>query len=455
MFGTGPSPNQGAHLNKGAHTSNQGAHHNQGAHTNTTVKTSLTLVQTVQENKSHFTKREIAAADQARSLYRMLGRPSQQKFEDILSKNIILNCPVTVDDAKRALIIYGPDIATLKGKTNRGQPATRIPDFTAVPIPAPILMYHQNITLCIDFFFVQGQCFLHTISRKLQYRTVHPVDNRHASTIHTCIDRVVKQYTSRGFIVNCIIADIEFECVRTMLQNIHLDTTPPEEHVGEVERSIRTIKERVRATVHGLPFTRIPRLMVRELVIFSIDSLNQLPADEGVSNILSPHVIMTGRSNPDFNNFRIEFGAYAQIYEPGDMLINNMRSRTTGAIALSSTGNSQGHMHFLSLASGKRVTRGKWTVLPMPEEAILRVEQLATIDGQPPLQNSRMIVEWRPDSPFEDDDDPDYVFDPSEEDDEFTMADYEPDTSIRGDATFVGENHQEAIIFPMRTRHPP
>jgi hypothetical protein len=92
----------------------------------------FTLIQTVTNNKTLFTQREITAADRARALYRMLGRPSQQKFEDILSKNIIVNCPVTVDDAKRANIIYGPDIATLKGNTNRGQPAARVPDFTAV-----------------------------------------------------------------------------------------------------------------------------------------------------------------------------------------------------------------------------------------------------------------------------------------------------------------------------------
>lgn len=131
----------------------------------------------------------------------MLGRPSQRKFEDILSKNIIANCPVTVDDAKRALIIYGEDIATLKGKTTKSKPAPRVPDFSAVPIPAPILQYHKNITLCIDFFFVQGQCFLHAISRKLQYRTVHPVDSRGAPTMQSHIEQTIQLYHNRGFVV--------------------------------------------------------------------------------------------------------------------------------------------------------------------------------------------------------------------------------------------------------------
>jgi hypothetical protein len=100
------------------------------------------FVSTVVDNKALFVAREIDAADKARELYRKLGRPSQQQFEDILSKNVIMNCPVTVDDAKRAMLIYGPDLATLKGKTTRGKFALHVASFKAVPTPAPILEHH-------------------------------------------------------------------------------------------------------------------------------------------------------------------------------------------------------------------------------------------------------------------------------------------------------------------------
>jgi hypothetical protein len=58
-----------------------------------------------------FVKREIEVADAARDLYRKVGRPSQDKFKEILMKNLIRNCPITVDNAKRALIMYGPYLA--------------------------------------------------------------------------------------------------------------------------------------------------------------------------------------------------------------------------------------------------------------------------------------------------------------------------------------------------------
>jgi hypothetical protein len=396
----------------------------------------VTFLQTVTDNKTNFTPREVANADRARALYRALGRPSQHSFEAALQNNLILNCPVTVDDAKRAVLIYGPDVPTLKGRTTHGPSQPHIPNFTARAIP--ILAHHPNITLCIDFFYVQGFCFFHAISRALCYRTVFPVPDRGAPTILSCLRRTLLPYESRGFTVTSIIADQEFECARDSLAPIHLDTVPPDSHVGDVERSIRTIKERSRATVHGLPFKRLPKLMVNELVLHSTRCLNQLPAENGVSDIMSPHAIITGRPNPDYRHLQLEFGSYVQVYEYNPNTNNTMRARTTGAITLTSTDNAGGHMFFMSLATGKRISRGQWTELPIPEEAILRVEELARIEGQPMIQQSRLIVEWRPEQPFEDSDDPDYIYDTTgEEDEPLEEADYDWDELDENENTVI------------------
>jgi hypothetical protein len=118
---------------------------------NNTVS-AYTIVSTVETQKKMFTPREIKAADEARELYRKLGRPDEAEFQAILRGNSLRNCPITPLDAKRALIIYGPDIATLKGKTTRSDPSQRVPTFEAVPLPPPIMEHHLNVTLCIDFF---------------------------------------------------------------------------------------------------------------------------------------------------------------------------------------------------------------------------------------------------------------------------------------------------------------
>jgi hypothetical protein len=382
-----------------------------------------TLVSTVSENKKLFTRREIESADAARALYRKVGRPSESDFLDILNKNLIRNCPITVDDAKRASIIYGPDLATIKGKTTRSGAAPHVPTFHAVPIPAHIVTHHRDLTLCMDFLFVQGMAFMHSISHKIGFRTVAQVPNRSKATILRETQSIVRLYQARGFIIRDIHADNEFECIRENLLPIDMHIVPADSHVGEIERSIRTLKERIRSTVHGLPFKRLPKLLVKELTKHGVQCLNRFPWKNGISQDTSPSSIVTGKPTPDFNNMRIEFGAYAQVFEDNDPT-NMNKSRSVGAIALTAMGNDSGDYYFMSLATGSRISRHNWTELPITDTAIARVEALAANEGQPLVQEQGLVVEWGPGQPIDDDEyDRNYV--PVDDDDD-EYDDYEP-----------------------------
>ncbi|KAI2510045.1 Reverse transcriptase (RNA-dependent DNA polymerase) [Fragilaria crotonensis] len=358
---------------------------------------SYTMVSTVAAQKRMFSRREIRAADVARELYRKIGRPAEAEFQRILKQNLIMNCPVTPDDAKRAHIIYGPDVAVIKGKTTRSAAAPRAPTFVAEPIPPPILEHHRNVTLCADFFFVQGLPFFHTISRGIGFRTADPVPDRTKTTILTKLRNIIKRYTARGLTICDIHGDNELECTRTSsLLPIALNVVPADSHVGEIERSIRTVKERLRSCAHGLPFKRLPRIMVAHMVSDAMRCLNQFPWPHGISNTMSPNSIVTGTTVPDYNHMRIEFGTYVQLFEDNTPS-NTLKSRSVGAIALSPTGNAQGDYFFMSLATGKKLSRASWTALPMTDAAIARVEAIALHQNQPLLQSSGLVVEWRPD----------------------------------------------------------
>ena len=76
-----------------------------------------------------------------------------------------------MDDAKRALHIYGPDIESLKGKMTRARPR-KIMDAQRYEIPTTIKELHQKNRLSADYFFVQGIAFLHNISRGYTFRTI-------------------------------------------------------------------------------------------------------------------------------------------------------------------------------------------------------------------------------------------------------------------------------------------
>lgn len=75
-----------------------------------------------------------------------------------------------------------------------------------------------------------------------------------------------------------------------------------------------------------------------------------------MSNTLSPLTIMTGKPRLDYNDPKIEFGACAQVFEDNKRT-NTLKTRTTGAIALTPTGNAQGGYYFFSLTTGRKISR--------------------------------------------------------------------------------------------------
>ena len=82
----------------------------------------MTLIQTVKESEEGYSKRQIKDAQEARDLCAKVGYPSPQDFQNMISENMILNCPVIVEDVIRADKFYGRDIHSLKGKTTRTHP---------------------------------------------------------------------------------------------------------------------------------------------------------------------------------------------------------------------------------------------------------------------------------------------------------------------------------------------
>jgi hypothetical protein len=73
--------------------------------------------------------------------------------------------------------------------------------------------------------------------------------------------------------------------------------------------------------------------MIEALVYHAAKGLNQFPAKNGISDTLSPLTIMTGRANPDYNELKLEFGSYVQVFEDNTPS-NTTTSRNTGAIVL-------------------------------------------------------------------------------------------------------------------------
>jgi hypothetical protein len=64
---------------------------------------------------------------------------------------------------------------------------------------------------------------------------------------------VIRLYEARGLTVSRVEGDREFTCIENELLPTSLNVTDADDHVAQVERSIRTIKERVRCLLVQFP----------------------------------------------------------------------------------------------------------------------------------------------------------------------------------------------------------
>ena len=117
---------------------------------------------------------------------------------------------------------------------------------------------------------------------------------------------------------------------------------------------------------------------------------------------MSPAAIVIGKHSPDMSKKRISFGSYAMAYIGTK---NSMKRRSVPSIALRES-NENGGYYFMSLHTGRELHTNEWDELPIDEEVIARVEELAENEGQPELPDQYPLFEWSPGNLIDDDDDP-------------------------------------------------
>jgi hypothetical protein len=337
-------------------------------------KSGAVLINTVADNMSSYTNEDYLNAVKARELQIKIGRPSTKDFMSIITNNQLRNCPITKADIMAAEHIFGPDVGSLKGKTVRRRPH-RVRQVIE-PLPPDIMSRYQNVTLCVDVMFVNEIPLLVTLSRNIRFGTVEAIPNRSSANLLKGIESVISIYRRAGFRVTMAMMGGEFQKLRGDLADmeVKLNGTARDEHVGEIERYIRTLKERMHAIYNTLPFTNVPPRLVIEMAKNCVYWLNSFPNKNGISNALSPHTIITGQ-NVDYNRHcKYQFGQYVQTHEQHD---NTMIPRTIGALALRPTGNAQGNFYFFSLSTGRVLNQGHATPLPMPDDIIDRINRLA------------------------------------------------------------------------------
>jgi hypothetical protein len=167
--------------------------------------------------------------------------------------------------------------------------------------------------------------------------------------------------------------DQEFDKVKDACDAVEINTTAAREHIGEIERFIRTIKERSRALMSDLPYTPLPCQVAIHLVYFAVLWLNSLLAAAGVSDKYSPWEIVLGRKINFKKHCKATFSSYAKAHND-PTITNTMRPRTFPRIFLGLTGNRQGTHKVFDINTGIVKKNRTITPLPMPDRVITAIK---------------------------------------------------------------------------------
>ena len=391
----------------------------------TNTQLNYNFLTSINRTKSLMSRREIKRADQARKYQEILGWPSTAQFKAIVANNLVTNCDISVDDITRASDIYGEPIATLKGKMTRKSPQSH-DDLVAKPLPKEL--HEKRIDLYVDVFFTAGQAFLLTKSGRINFYTVDALKTQKMTDLLQALKRVMNMYDKRELMVITVHGDNQFdgEELADALRPANMEIYAANEHVGIIERGIRTVKERTRSTVHGLPYIYYTRLMVKHLVARMVEMLNTFPSKNGVSDTISPNELVLGKNKFDLGRKHIRYGSFAEVYFTTK---NTNEARSTHAIALRPAAG-EGY-YFMNLATGKELHSNRWTELPMGDDVISRVHTLAKREKQRKVHKGNLRFEWAPGVPIIDADNDDADDNEEEADDDNENVD--EDENIEGE----------------------
>ena len=107
-----------------------------------------------------------------------------------------------------------------------------------------------------------------TTSCNIHFGMAELVKDMKNNTQVTSIEQGIQAYQSRGFKIQAILGDGQFKHIQQIIKGngISMNICTANNHVPEIERYIRTIKERVRRIAVTLPFKRYPTRLIVKMV---------------------------------------------------------------------------------------------------------------------------------------------------------------------------------------------
>ena len=163
--------------------------------------------------------------------------------------------------------------------------------------------------------------------------------------------------------------------------DINLMYASKNEYFPEIERFVRTVKERIISARAIMAFKRTPKLIIVHTVASAFFWHNTPPQSTPVAVLsdtkVSGQLILV--NTVDYKNIcRLQTGEYVQVYQEDEPLNMIAMNWTVGAISLEPQYNCQGGKFFESLLTGKLLLWSHWTLVNITEDVIEQYETFNT-----------------------------------------------------------------------------
>jgi hypothetical protein len=292
-----------------------------------------------------------------------------------ISSGKIRNCEVSSQDVLRCIDIWGKHEGNLRGKTTARKTK-------AVSMDIPKTTTTEKQSLHIDIMFLNDQPYLLGLFQPLELAVAKRLKTRTKYEQWNALQEIIQIVSSSGTKVYQIRCDQEKGIDNSYLKSklvgdtyggITLDITGGRSSVSDVERKIRTIKERVRGVLSTLPYKLTVKLE-DWLLQGCLYYINRMPTVNAM-DLRSPVEKLYGMVLDAKTDLKHGYGDYVEVSD--EETDNTTKTRTRSAIALMPTGNRQGSWYYYLVTTGKVVRMNRAEALPMPEYIIKHMNEKA------------------------------------------------------------------------------
>ena len=201
------------------------------------------------------------------------------------------------------------------------------------------------------------------------------------------MDKIIAIYRSGGFVVTKINCDNEFHkafdgYAEAKTPPIKVSYSAAQEHVPRAERNNRTIQERTRTGYHYLPYTHLPRTLVKTMVSEAPQKLNYFPNKHGLSKHYSPRMIVAQENLDSDRHCKYACGDYVKAHQE-PLKSNTHAARSLDCLYLRPTARSQNGHDLLHLQTNKIIIRRNITPVSITPSIVNQVHKPAEMERMP------------------------------------------------------------------------